>query len=304
MSNNKEEMQVENGRVILNGYGKINLALDVVGKRPSGYHELRMIMQQIQLHDRITVEKGDLSGAITLDVSRKDLPADESNLAYKAAVLIQKAYGIKRGVTIRIEKRIPMAAGLAGGSADGAAVLVGMNELFQIGLKRDQLCKLGLQLGADVPFCILGGTALAEGIGEVLTPIRGLDTETKIVLCKPPVDVSTKEVYQSYSRRMEEMNRLPRPDIDAFRMALEMGTEDWRLQAINVLEYITAAQHPIIGEIEEIISGYRPEAVLMSGSGPTVFGLFGKEQEKDAQAAFERLRQTFEETYLTVPRNQ
>lgn len=303
MSKIREEMQIEKNRVILKGHGKINLALDVVGKRSDSYHEVRMIMQQIQLHDRITVERGDLSGTILLDVSRKDLPTDESNIAYKAAALMQETCGMKRGVIIRIEKNIPMAAGLAGGSADGAAVLVGMNELFQLGLNQDQLCEIGLRLGADVPFCILGGTALAEGIGEVLTPVRGLDAETKIVLCKPPIDVSTKAVYQEYSKRMEEMNRRPKPDIDAFRAALETGSDAWMFNAINVLEYITAEQYPVIQEIGEIMSDYQPKTVLMSGSGPTVFGLFGREQEEDAQAAYEKLRRMFRETYLTAPKN-
>ena len=300
----KRELREGKNRVILNGYGKINLALDVVGRRPDGYHEVRMIMQQIQLHDRIVVEKGGHFGRILLQTSRADLPADESNLAYRAAALMKETYGIKRGVKIHIEKKIPMAAGLAGGSADGAAVLMGMNTLFQIGLNQEELCKLGLRLGADVPFCILGGAALAEGIGERLTPIRGLDEETKIVLCKPPVMVSTKEVYQSYSAQIEEMNRRPKPDIDGFRRAMDKGTDAWTLNGINVLEYITAEQYPVIQEIGEIMSDYQPKSVLMSGSGPTVFGVFGKEQEKDAQAAYEKLKERFPETYLTAPRNQ
>ena len=167
MSSIKEEMRVEGSRVILNGYGKINLALDVVGKRPDGYHEVRMIMQQIQLHDRITVEKGDRSGQILLEASREDLPVDERNIAYKAAALMRNVYNLESGVVIRIEKNIPVAAGLAGGSADGAAVLMGMNELFQIGLNKEKLCALGLRLGADVPFCILGVTFLGWPLRSV-----------------------------------------------------------------------------------------------------------------------------------------
>lgn len=303
MFGNNQEILREENRISLNGYAKINLALDVVGRRPDGYHKVRMIMQQIRLHDRITIEKSEFPGEIYLEIDRLDLPADKNNIAHKAAALMMRTCGIEEGVNIYIEKNIPVAAGLAGGSADGAAVLVGMNELFELGLKEEELRGLGLQIGADVPFCIMGGAALAEGIGEILTPIHGLKEDMQILLCKPPIEVSTKEVYQHFSERIAEMNRLPRPDIDACRASLAAGSEAWMFNAINVLEYITADEHPEIQEICEMMSDYDPKMVLMSGSGPTVFGLFGKAQQWEIRNAYEVLRKIYPETYITNPKS-
>lgn len=292
-------------------YAKINLALDVLRKLPNGFHEVKMIMQQVLLHDVVkvgkTVDMGSIESlpandeGIYLTTNREDLPVDKQNLAYRAAKLVKNTYGIDEDVTIHIDKNIPIAAGLAGGSTDAAAVLKGMNQLFQLDLSEEELCQMGTWLGADVPFCIQGGAALAEGIGEKLTPLKGLDQKTLILLCKPPINISTKEVYQNYSARLEEMKDKPHPDVEALRQALESG-EEIKEQMVNVLEYITLEEYPIIQKIKNKLKQYEAEAVLMSGSGPTVFGIF--KEEDNAMAAYDFLKQIFPETYLTRPQER
>ena len=177
----------------LKAYGKINLGLDVLGKRDDGYHDLDMIMQSVDLHDVITITKND-SGEITVKSNTSKIPNDKSNLAYRAAKLLMEEFNIEKGVEIEIEKNIPISGGMAGGSADCAAVLKGMNKLFKLKLTEQQLMARGVRLGADVPFCIMGKTARAEGIGEVLTPIPN-KLKGYLVIAKPPISVSTGFAY-------------------------------------------------------------------------------------------------------------
>ncbi|MDO4476224.1 MAG: 4-(cytidine 5'-diphospho)-2-C-methyl-D-erythritol kinase [Lachnospiraceae bacterium] len=268
-------------RLTLTAPAKINLGLDVLRKREDGYHDLRMIMQTIDLNDTIELTKTE--AGITMECNRSELPVDGRNLAVKAAKLLLEEAGISQGVHIRLEKRIPMAAGLAGGSTDGAAVLLGVNEMFGLGLSREELMERGVKLGADVPYCILKGTALAEGIGEELTILPDAP-EAAVVIAKPDVDVSTAFVYGNL--RANELKE--HPPIDAQIEAVKCGD----LKAIartmgNVLETVTVPAYPIIARIKESLMQDGALGAMMSGSGPTVFGLF--ETREQAQAAAENL---------------
>lgn len=291
-------------KVTIKGYAKINLGLDVVGRLENGYHLLRSVMQQIDLYDTVALgrlskpeEKIGIHGApedlpakepmkkdmedgaqIRLTSDCEVVPLDESNLAYKAAKLLIEHDDIGEGVHIHIIKRIPVAAGLAGGSADAAAVFMGMNELFGLGHSKEELQELGVKLGADVPFCIMGGTALAEGIGEKLTRIEAMP-KMYVVIAKPPISVSTKHVYDNL--RLEQMVH---PDME--RILAAMRCKD--LAAMtgllgNVLESVTIDEYPLIRELKEAMLETGAAGSLMSGSGPTVFGIFDT-MEKAAQA--------------------
>lgn len=256
-------------QIYIKARAKINLTLDVVGKRPDGYHDIRMIMQTVNLYDRIIMRKMKVPG-IRLVTNLQWLPVDDKNLAYQAAVLMKNHFGISEGVFIDLRKKIPVAAGLAGGSSDAAAVLVGINKLFQIDASRQELMLLGEQLGADVPYCILRGTALAEGIGEKLTKLPTMP-ECFIVLAKPPISVSTPYVYKNL-----DLNAIQnRPDTENVIRALERGDLHTIAGGLcNVLETVTAKEYPIIEEIKEILIKYGAIGTIMSGSGPSVFGLF------------------------------
>ena len=277
----------------INAYAKINLSLDVTGKRNDGYHELRMIMQTIGLHDVIRLDAAPEitgnaeEGSIKLTCSIPGLECDESNLAYKAARLLYREFGITDDLTIHIDKNIPVAAGLAGGSSDAAAVLKGVNEFFGLGLTDDELMKRGLGIGADVPYCIMGGTALAEGIGEVLTPLEALSGLT-VVLAKPDIDVSTKYVYQHLE--MEKIKNC-HPDIDNMKAAIEMDDIGCVPEFLgNVLESVTIPMHPEIQKLKDMMMSNGAAGALMSGSGPSVFGLFV--DKKTAQTADDRISET------------
>lgn len=264
-------------------YAKINLALDVISKRQDGYHEVAMVMQSIDLADNVRFYKQD--GDITVTSNIPALACDESNLAYRAGALLKAEYGIKQGVHIELEKNIPMAAGLAGGSADAAAVLTGLNCLWNVGLSIEQLCELGAKLGSDVPFCLRGGTMLAEGRGEVLTPLPLLP-RCYVVLAKPPVSVSTAWVYGNY--RANEVSA--RPDIINMINNLKNGSLVGVAEGLcNVLESVTIPQYPEIGNIKRYMCDYGVMASLMSGSGPTVFGL--TQQAEKAEHIADRLRE-------------
>lgn len=270
----------------LKAYGKINLGLDVVRKREDGYHEVRMIMQTVGLHDRITMEKRREPG-IRTETNLPYVPDGEGNLAYRAAKLLADEFGIEKGVKITIKKYIPVAAGMAGGSTDAAAVLVGMNRLFSLGLSRRELMSRGVKLGADVPYCILRGTALSEGIGEILTELKPAP-QCYVVLAKPQVSVSTKAVYGKL--RANELRPEQHPDIDGMVEAIREGSLAGVTARLgNVLETVTIPDHPEIGTIKEILMDQGAEGALMSGSGPTVFGLF-KDMEA-AERAVEVLKQ-------------
>lgn len=264
----------------LKAYGKINLGLDVVRKREDGYHEVRMIMQTVNLYDKIVMEKNG-TGEIRTETNLPYVPDGEGNLAYRAAKLLADEFGIAEGVTVKIKKCIPVAAGMAGGSTDAAAVMVGMNRLFSLGLSRKELMERGVKLGADVPYCIMRGTALSEGIGEILTELPPAP-QCCLVLAKPQVSVSTKAVYGKL--RANELTPEQHPDIDGMTEAIKNGDLDGVIARLgNVLETVTVPDHPEIGTIKNIMMECGAEGALMSGSGPTVFAIY-KEEEKAKKA--------------------
>ena len=258
----------------LKAYGKINLGLDVLGKRDDGYHDLDMIMQSVDLHDVITITKND-SGEITVKSNTSKIPNDKSNLAYRAAKLLMERFQIAGGVSVHLEKRIPVAAGMAGGSTDCAAVLKGMNKLFKLKLTEQQLMARGVRLGADVPFCIMGKTARAEGIGEVLTPIKN-KIKGYIVLAKPPISVSTGFVYG----RIDKVKVKNKPDTEAMIKALEDNDlEMLACNICNVLEEVTIPDYPVVQDIKVMMKKDGALNAMMTGSGPTVFGLFDSKEK-------------------------
>lgn len=273
-------------------YAKINLGLDVLRKRPDGYHEVKMIMQTVDICDELTLEKREEPG-IALRIEGAGLPADETNLAYRAAALLAEKKELGEGVSITLKKRIPIAAGMAGGSADAAAVLRGMNELFGLGYSVEELKKLGVTLGADVPYCIEGGTMLSEGIGEILTPLSP-PPPCHLVVAKPDIDVSTAFVYGHL--RADKLSF--HPDIDGMADALFRGDLKGITDRLgNVLETVTEREYPVIGRLKQKMRGTGAENALMSGSGPTVFGIYTDpekakkgalaiEEERLAQAVF------------------
>lgn len=276
---------------------KINLGLDVTGIRETdGYHLVRMVMQTIDLYDWVTLDKND-SDRITLETNLNFLPVDEHNIAYKAAALLKERFPQIGGLHINIHKCIPVAAGMAGGSTDAAAVLFGVNRLFELGLTKTELMAYGLTLGADVPYCLLRGTALAEGIGEELTRIPPMP-DCYILIAKPPVSVSTKLVYQE----LDSLTDLTHPDIDGIMEAIR--AQDLKLlceRMENILEYVTIPMHPEIADIKGMMKEYGALAAMMSGSGPTVFGIFDSE-EKIRQAK-EKLKESgiARQVYITRP---
>ena len=264
----------------LNAYAKINLGLDVVKKREDGYHEVRMIMQTINMYDHLTMNtlKED---KIVLSTNLAFLPIDENNLVYKAVKLIKEKHNIKTGVSIQLEKHIPVAAGMAGGSTDCAAALVGMNQLFDLKLSQQTLMDYGVTLGADVPYCILRGTALSEGIGEILTPLPPVP-QCHVLIAKPPIHVSTKFVYENL--KLNELKT--HPDIDGMIEAIkEHNLSGIANRLGNVLETVTIPEYPEIATLKQLMLEAGAINSLMSGSGPTVFGLF--EKEEDAKKAYE-----------------
>ena len=273
---------------------KINLGLDVVKRREDGYHEVRMVMQTIHLFDRLEIKKNH-SGRIAITTNLPFLPTNENNLVYKAAQLLVDEFQIKDGIDVKLHKHIPVAAGMAGGSTDGAAVLYGMNKLFDLGLSRQDLMQRGVRLGADVPYCVMRGTALAEGIGEELTALPPM-VKCPVLIAKPQISVSTRFVYENL--KLDETT--PHPDID--RLVEDIKNKD--LQAIagdmgNVLETVTIPNYPVIAQIKEHMMEHGAVGAMMSGSGPTVFGLF--DNEATAVSAYEAMRGTdlAKQVYLT-----
>lgn len=273
-----------NDTVTLKALAKINLGLDVLGRRDNGYHDVRMVMQSIYLYDNVTLTKTEETG-IHLECNLFYLPVDDTNIAYKAAKLLMDEFGIKEGVRIVLDKHIPVAAGLAGGSSNAAAVLVGMNRLFSLGLSQDELMKRGVTLGADVPYCVMRGTVLAEGIGEILSPLPPLP-KCCVLIAKPGISVSTKTVYEKLDSQEVEVH----PDIDGI---LE-GLKKQDIQKIaasmgNVLEAVTIGDYPIIEQIKDVMKEYGALNAMMSGSGPTVFGIY--EDRAQAKLAQQKLRE-------------
>lgn len=270
-------------RMELKAYAKVNLGLDVLRRREDGYHDLRMIMQTVDLYDTLTMEKTDVSG-ICMTCNVEGLPCDERNLVYRSAKLMFEEYGLPGGISIHLEKRIPMAAGMAGGSTDAAAVFNGINELYELGLSKERLCELGVKIGADVPYCIIGGTALSEGIGEVLTRLPNVP-DCVVLIAKPDFDVSTKYVFEN----LHANSLTYHPDIDAMACAIRAGDLKGVVQVMdNVLETVTEAKYTEITDIKNTMKEHGAMRAMMSGSGPTVFGLFA--EQKDAQAAEKDIR--------------
>ena len=271
-------------QIELKALAKINLGLDVLGKRENGYHDVRMIMQSIYLYDDVKIEKTEESG-IFLETNLHFLPTDSSNIAYKAAQMLLEEFDISQGVKIGLNKHIPVAAGLAGGSSNAAAVLFGMNRLFALHLTQEELMERGVKLGADVPYCIMRGTVLAEGIGEQLHKLPAMPKCT-VLIAKPPVSVSTKMVYEA----LDAKEILVHPDIDGLIQGLEQGSLRRVASCMgNVLEDVTIPMYPVIDKIKEEMQACGALNAMMSGSGPTVFGLF--ENRADARKAQARIRE-------------
>lgn len=280
--------------ISLKALAKINLGLDVVRRREDGYHEVRMIMQTIHLYDRLDIKRTKESG-IQIQTNLSFLPVNENNLIYKAAKLLMDEFSITDGVSVKLDKRIPVAAGMAGGSTDAAAMLFGMNRLFSLGLTKRQLMERGVQIGADVPYCIMRGTALAEGIGEELSQLPPM-VKCPVLIAKPSISVSTKFVYQNLKLDDATIH----PDIDRliddikaknlYDIAAHMG---------NVLETVTIPNYPVIDEIKKHMLSHGAVGAMMSGSGPTVFGLF--DDEATAKKAYKAMRSSHlaRQVYLT-----
>lgn len=252
---------------------KVNLGLDVIGRRPNGYHDVKMIMQTVNLYDTLTLTK--IEEGIRITSNTGELPLNEDNLIYKAARQLMEYTGKTMGVSIYLKKQIPIAAGMAGGSTDAAATLLGLNELYNLNLTKEALAQVGVKIGADVPYCIYGGTCLSEGIGEVLTKLPDAP-DCYVVIAKPPISVSTKYVYEN----LHIDNVTKHPDIDGMISAIRDGDPDGVISRMeNVLEHVTIKRYPQIASIKETLLANGARGALMSGSGPTVFGIFETENE-------------------------
>lgn len=283
----------------LRAYGKINLALDVLRKREDGYHDVRMIMQTVGIYDQVDLRRRETPG-ITVETNLSYLPVNENNLVYQAASLLMEEFQIKEGLHIKLKKFLPVAAGMAGGSSDAAAVLSGVNKMFRLGLSKEELMKRGVTIGADVPYCILRGTALSEGIGEKLTPLPPMP-QCQVVIAKPGISVSTRYVYENL--HANDLRPEQHPDIDGMVDAIR-SRDLYQVAGRfgNVLELVTEKKYPVIGQIKEAMRETGAINALMSGSGPTVFGLYAN--PRAAREAYEELRygrysQLAKQVYLT-----
>ena len=276
----------------IKAYAKINISLDIVGKRESdGYHLLKMIMQNIDLYDEISIEKQ--KEGITISCNKNYVPTDSRNLAYKAASLFKETYNIKDGVHIDIVKNIPVSAGLAGGSTDAAAVLKLMNKIFEVNVSDEELMNIGLKLGADIPYCINGGTALCEGIGEKITTLPPFKDKI-LVLVKPSFGVSTKEVYKSFNLDRVKVH----PKTESLIEAMEQDNLYYVANNMkNLLENVTLRKHNILIKIKEDMNRYGAVGSMMSGSGPSVFAFF--DDMLKAQRCYEKMKEDYREVFLT-----
>lgn len=285
---------------------KINLCLDVLSRRPNGYHDVEMVMTNIDIADVLEI-RGLEEKKISLICNNKDLATDETNLIYKAIVLLQKETKRDFGVEVRLEKNIPMEAGMAGGSADAAATLKAVNELFQLDISTDRLLELGACLGADIPFCIMGGTALAEGIGEKLTKLKPVP-KLKLLIAKPKAGLSTKLVYENLD--IDNMNKtgFKHKDVREMVSIIESDEADdiKTLQIAkalnNILEVPSLRLLPLIAEIKQIMNDNNCLGSLMSGSGTAIFGIFDNDSDiLGAKAVLEKDdRINYIETATTV----
>lgn len=280
--------------ITINANAKINLTLDILGKRADGYHEVSMIMQSINLFDTLTLQKLDKK-EIVLHGDVRGVAKMQDNLIYKAAQLFLNTYKINSGVEINLIKRIPIAAGLAGGSTDAAATLRGLNELFETNLSIMALCEMGAKLGSDIPFCIMGGTMLATGRGEILAQVASMP-KVSLVLVKPRFDVSTAWVYKNY-HAVEE--KVVHPDNKKMRKALLMKDISRICDCMgNVLEYVTISKYPQIEAIKQKLCSYGAKAAMMSGSGPTVFAVV--ESKELAEKIADKIQNDFEADIFAV----
>ena len=276
----------------LKSRAKINLSIDVLGKREDGYHLVEMIMQTIDLYDIIKIKELKCN-EIIIKSNSSDIPLDENNIVYKAAKLIKETFNINKGIEIFIDKYIPIAAGMAGGSSNAAAVLVGLNKLWNLQLSEEELKSLGFKLGADVPFCIVGNAALAEGVGEKLTYIKGLSKDVSILVCKPELFVSTKDVYEG----LDLNNLKQRPNNKLLIEYLkDDNIEGVSNNMVNVLETVTSKMHEEINDIEKIMNENKALGSMMSGSGPTVFGIY--KNIEDALKGKKELLKKYKQVYV------
>lgn len=275
----------------IKAYAKINILLDIVGIKENGYHLLEMIMQSIDLYDVIDINK--IEKGIKIKCNKSYIPVNNKNIAYKAAELFMKTYGINEGVSINIYKNIPTSAGLGGGSADGAAVLKAMRKIFNVDISNKELEELGVKIGADVPFCVSGGTALCEGIGEIITPMSKFQNKILVVV-KPKFGVSTKWVYSEY----DNLNSVKKLETEKILNAVK--NDDLKLvssKMANVLEEVTINKYGIIDGIKKDMLKFGALGAMMSGSGPSVFAFF--EDSLSAQRCFEKMKENYPETFIT-----
>ncbi len=285
-------------KITRKAYAKINLGLDVIGKRDDGYHLVKMIMQNVDIYDTLTFEEN-ASGEITLKADSETVPTDGSNLICKVANQLKEEFGVKAGADITLEKRIPVAAGMAGGSTDGAAAYLALNELWGLGLSKEELCMRAVKLGADIPYCIIGGTALSEGIGEELTTIKA-EPDFYLVVAKPAIAVSTGWVYTE----LDSHEIAKHPDIDGIRAAIETGDIRGMCDKIhNVLEPVTTGKYSVIRDIEKLLEENGAVRAFMTGSGPTVFAVY--ESREEAEKGYEEVQKSglAPELFLTRPIN-
>ena len=287
-------------KIQLKALAKINLGRDVLRRREDGYHEVKMIMQTIGLHDDLEIRKTKTPG-IQVKTNLYYLPTNENNLVYKAAKLLMDEFQIQDGVSIQLKKRIPVAAGMAGGSSDGAAVLWGINQMYGLGLSMQALMERGVRLGADVPYCIQRGTALAEGIGEKLSVLPPMPKCT-ILIAKPGISVSTKFVYENL--HANDLKPEQHPDVDSMIEAMrqkDLGLLCSRMG--NVLETVTIPAYPVINEIKRTMMDNGAIGSMMSGSGPTVFGIFDSPVAAKQAMKAVRAAKLAKQICLTTPYN-
>lgn len=278
----------------LKARAKINLGLDVLGKRQDGYHEVRMVMQTVGIYDRLIMTKIP-EEEIRIVSNLAFLPVNENNLIYKAVKLLKDIYHFSGGVEIDLNKFIPVAAGMAGGSTDAASAMFGLNKLFDLNLSMGKMMELGVRLGADVPYCVMRGTALAEGIGEKLTRLTPVP-HMWLIVAKPPINVSTKLVYESLD--LEGVSK--HPDIDGIIEAIEaQNVEKIALSMGNVLEEVTIPLYPVIDTIKQDMLEHGAINAMMSGSGPTVFGIFPDEQTALSCQTFLKEKGDARQVYIT-----
>ncbi len=287
-----DSITINGERAMARSFAKINLILDIVGVREDGYHNLKSIMQSVNLSDIVIVDKTD--GEIKITTNKKGLPTNNKNIAYKACEAFYSALGKNGGAKILIHKNIPVSAGLAGGSGNGAAVLASLNMLYSNPFSDDELLKIASTLGADVPYCLSGGTKLTEGIGDIMTDISQMP-KSYIVLVTPPISVSTPWAYTEY----DKCEKTIFPDTD--KMINAIKSKDYNeicKNLSNVFEDVTLKEYTVIKTIKEQLLNFGADGAIMSGSGPTVFGLFS--DYKKAKAAHDNLCKTFKDTFLTT----